>query len=69
MWLTHPLGHEPLPTGFHHYPVVSRPLVLRARRDDYPLTMQRMIRILNNNLLDVMMGSVECRRSAARNRC
>ena len=63
---THPLRHEPLPTGFRHDPVVCRALVLLARSHDRPLAVQRAIRILNNNFLDVMMGSMECRRLAGR---
>jgi hypothetical protein len=68
-WLAHPPRHEALPTGFRHDSVVSGALVLLPRRYDHPLAVQRVIRILNNNLLDVMMGSMECRRSAARARC
>jgi hypothetical protein len=67
--LAHPLRHEPLPTRFCQDPVVSRALVLLPRRDDHPLAVQRVIRILNNNLLDVMMGSMGCRRSGDRSRC
>jgi hypothetical protein len=69
MWFTHPLGHEPLPAGICQDPVVSRALVLRPRRHDHPLAMQRMIGIGNYNFLDVMMGSMECRRSGGRSRC
>ena len=69
VWLAHPPRHEPLSTGIRDDAVVSRALVLLPRGDDHPLAVQRVIRILNNNLLDVMMGSMECRRSAGRNRC
>jgi len=69
VWLTHPPRHEPLPTGFRHDPVVSRALVLLSRRHDHPLAVQRMIRILNYDFLDMMMGSMECRRSAVPKRC
>jgi hypothetical protein len=65
---THPLRHEPLPTGFRHDPVVSRAVVLLPRRHDHPLTMQRVISILNYDFLDVVMGSMECPRSVAPNR-
>jgi hypothetical protein len=67
--LTHPLRHEPLPTGFGHDPVMSGALELRPRRHDHPLAVQRVIRILNDDFLDVMMGSMEYRRSVGRNRC
>lgn len=67
--LAHPPRHEPLPTRFCQDPVVSRALVLLPSRHDHPLAVQRVIRILNNNLLDVMMGSMGCRRSAVPNRC
>jgi hypothetical protein len=69
MWFTHPLGHEPLPAGFGQDPVVSRALMLLLRRHDHPLIMQRVIGIGNYNLSDVMMGSMEWRRLAVRNRC
>jgi hypothetical protein len=65
VWLAHPPRHEPLPTGFRHDPVVSRALVLLPCGDDHPLAVQRVIRIYNNNLLDVMVGTMECRRTAA----
>ena len=69
VWLAHPPRHETLPTRFCQDPVVSRALVLLLRRYDHPLAIQRVIRILNNNLLDVMMGSMDCRRSGAQSRC
>jgi hypothetical protein len=69
VWLTHPLRHEPLPTGLRKDPVVSRALVLLPRRHDHPLAMQRVIRILNDDCLDMTMGRMRYRRSAARNRC
>jgi hypothetical protein len=68
VWLTHPLRHEPLPAGLRHDPVVSRALVLLPRRYDHPLAMQRVIRIFNDNFLDVMMGSMRCRRGEGRSR-
>lgn len=68
VWLTHPLRYEPLATGFGHDPVVNCSLVLLPRGHDHPLAMQRVIRILNNNFLDVMMGSIQCRRLAGRNK-
>jgi hypothetical protein len=43
--------------------------VLLPRRHDHPLAMQRVIRIFDDNFLDVMMGSMRCRRSGGRNRC
>ena len=69
VWLAHPPRHETLPTRSCQDPEVSRALVLLSRRHDHPLAVQRVIRILNNNLLDVMMGSMGCRRSAAPGRC
>jgi hypothetical protein len=70
VWLAHPLRYEPLLTRFSYDPVVGPTLVLLPRRHDHPLSMQRMIGILNNNhFLDVMMGSMKCRRSAALSGC
>ena len=69
MRLAHPPRHEPLATGFGHDPVVSSALVLLPRGHHHPLAVQRVIRILNDNLLDVMMGSMEFRRSGDRSRC
>jgi hypothetical protein len=66
--LAHPPRHETLPTRFCQDPVVSRALVLLPRRYDHPLAVQRVVRIINNNLLDVMMGSMGCRRSEGRNK-
>ena len=66
--LAHPPRHETLPTRFCQDPVVSRALVLLLRRYDHPLAVQRVVRIINNNLLDVMMGSMGCRRSEGRNK-
>jgi hypothetical protein len=66
---THPVRHEPLATGFRHDPVVSRALVLLPRKHDHPLTMQRVIWIPDNNLLAVMMGSMQCSRSGVLSRC
>lgn len=57
-----------MPTRFCQDPVVSRALVLLPRRYDHPLAVQRVVRIINNNLLDVMMGSMGCRRSEGRNK-
>ena len=67
--LTHPLRYEPLAAGFGHDPEVVRSLVLLPRGHDHPLAMQRVIRILNDNVLDMMMGSMQCRRSAAPRWC
>ena len=69
MRFAHPPRHKPLATGFGHDPVVSSALVLLPRGHHHPLAVQRVIRIFNDNLLDVMMGSMECRRSAVPNRC
>lgn len=65
---THPLRHETLPTGLRDDPVMCRAQVLLSRRDDHPLAMQRIIRILNCNFIKVMMGSIQCRRSEDRNK-
>jgi hypothetical protein len=69
LWSTHPLRYEPLPTGFRHDPVVSRALLLLLRKHDHPLAMQRVIWIRDKNLLGVMMGSMQCRRSVVPKRC
>lgn len=69
MWFTHPLRHKALSSGFRRDAIVIRALVLLSRRHDHPLSTQRVIWIHHSQFVDVMMGSMQGRRSAGRGKC
>jgi hypothetical protein len=64
MWFAHPLWHEPLLTGIGHEPIVSYPVVVVLRTYSGPLSVQRVIRVVNDNVFTPMMGSMQVLRSA-----
>jgi hypothetical protein len=55
---THPLGNEPLLTALGHYTVMTDTVNLLLPIDRDELTIQRMVRIADNKLFTLMMGSM-----------
>ena len=64
---THPLGDEPVLTDLGHYTVVTDTVNLLLPVDGDELTTQRMVRIANNKLFSLMMGSMLALRWVAPN--
>jgi hypothetical protein len=65
----HPLGHEPLLTGIGHEPIMGYAGVVLLRTHHGPLPVQRMVRIVNDNVIALVMGSMQILRSVDPNEC
>jgi hypothetical protein len=67
--LAHPLRHESLLTGIGHESIMSYAIMLLLRTHHGTLPMEWVIRIVNDNVFTVMMGSMQFLRSAEPSRC
>ena len=67
--LAHPLRHESLLTGIGHESIMSYAVVLLLCAHHGTLPMERVVRIVNDNVPTLMMGSMQFLRSAEPSRC
>jgi hypothetical protein len=66
MRFTHPLGHQPLLTGLGHEPIVDHAVLVLLRPNGSSLPVQRVIGVVDDNIVALMMGSMQVLRSEAR---
>src|SRR5262249_39186027 len=66
---THPLGHQPLLTGLGHEPIVDHAVVVLLRQNGSALPVQRVVGVVDDNVVALMMGSMQGLRSAVPRRC
>ena len=69
MGLAHPARHKPLLTRIGHESIMGYAIVVLLRIHHAPLAVQRVIRIVNNNVTALMMGSMQVLCSAEPSRC
>jgi hypothetical protein len=69
LWLTHPLRHQPLRTGIGHEPVMGRAAEVLLGTHRGALAVQRVIGIVNDDVLPLMMGSMQILCLAVPSRC
>jgi hypothetical protein len=62
--LAHPLRHESLLTGIGHESIMSYAIVLLLRTHHGTLPMERVVRIVNDKVTTLMMGSMQFLRLA-----
>jgi hypothetical protein len=55
----HPLGHEPLLTGLGHEAIMGLAAMIGLCIYRGPLAVKGVIGIVNDNVLTVMMGSIQ----------
>jgi hypothetical protein len=57
--LAHPLRHESHLTGIGHESIMSYAVVLLLRTHHGTLPMERVVRIVNDDVTTLMMGSIQ----------
>jgi hypothetical protein len=66
LWFAHPLRHEPFLTRCGHEAIMGLATVMGLCSHSGPLSVERVIGIVDDNVLTVMMGSLQVLCSAAR---
>jgi hypothetical protein len=69
LWFAHPLGHESLLTGRGHEAIMGLAAMMGLCPYRGPLSVERMIGVVDEHVLTVMMGSMQVLCSAARSGC
>jgi hypothetical protein len=67
--LTHPSRHQPLLTGIGHDPVMGRAAAMLLGAYGDLLSVQRVIGVMNDDVLPLMMGSMQILCSAVPSGC